>query len=380
MTFLLMDQLREHYKGSSVTMPQRHYLNRFVRDFRDWTTKYVDFMHYTVPLRTAAGADYQFPCEFMGQYGVFEAVKHIYENTYNLHGLILDDGSELAVSKRYFASDMEKGIEGIRTTWREKNQIAADAHVIFVAAGNELGEAQFAAENIRKGVKEFLLKYSAPTSLSPKARPMDNFVTVISTHSGSEGEKYMKQHVKDNEWAGKVVWVSEQESEHLSAMCAADVGVIYDGQMVSSAAACHLPTMNLFNMRMHHVWYNDLYNRWWNDMNIIADNNIYPELIGGEAWSGKICDTMGNWYVKPDTRYDMITKFDGFVQEAMSYKEIDREQVRTRDLILSDGNAYNVYMDPWRVATRKMFQDIQDYELRGERTDHATIKTRLQHL
>jgi len=64
--------------------------------------------------------------------------------------------------------------------------------------------------------------------------------------------------------------------------------------------------MNMFNMRMHHMWYNELFNRWWNDMNIIADNNIYPELIGGEAWFGKIADTLAQWYVKPDTRYQMI--------------------------------------------------------------------------
>jgi lipid A disaccharide synthetase len=48
-------------------------------------------------------------------------------------------------------------------------------------------------------------------------------------------------------------------------------------------------------------------------MNIIADNNVYPELIGGEAWFGKIADTLGEWYVKPDTRYNMITKFDGYI-------------------------------------------------------------------
>ncbi len=48
-------------------------------------------------------------------------------------------------------------------------------------------------------------------------------------------------------------------------------------------------------------------------MNIIADNNIYPELIGGEAWFGKIADTLAEWYVKPDIRYSMITKFDGFI-------------------------------------------------------------------
>lgn len=72
-------------------------------------------------------------------------------------------------------------------------------------------------------------------------------------------------------------------------------------------------------------------------MNIIADNHVYPELIGGEVWFGKIADTLAEWYVKPDLRYNMITKFDGFLQEAMSYKKIDRTTVHTRDLILADG-------------------------------------------
>lgn len=110
---------------------------------------------------------------------------------------------------------------------------------------------------------------------------MDNFVTVISTHAGSAGEQYIKEFARDSDWAGKVIWVNNEDNEHLSAMCAADFGIVHDGQMVSSAAACHLPTMNLFNMRMHDMWYNNLFNKWWNDMNIIADCDVYPELIGG---------------------------------------------------------------------------------------------------
>ena len=55
---------------------------------------------------------------------------------------------------------------------------------------NEKNEAEFTAENVRRGIKEFLLKYSAPTSMSPKALPLDNFVTVISLHENSPGEKY----------------------------------------------------------------------------------------------------------------------------------------------------------------------------------------------
>ncbi len=124
--------------------------------------------------------------------------------------------------------------------------------MIFYAPGNEKNETLFTAETVRKGVKEFLLKYSAPTSLSPKALPLSNFVTVISLHSGSEGEKYMKEFLKEKEWTGRVVFVTNEDNQHLNAMCSADVGIIHDGQMISSAAACHLPTMNLFNMRMHH--------------------------------------------------------------------------------------------------------------------------------
>ena len=157
---------------------------------------------------------------------------------------------------------------------------------------------------------------------------------------------------------GKVMWVNNEDNQHLDAMCAADYGIIHDGQMVSSAAACHLPTMNVFNMRMHNQWYNNLFNRWWNDMNIIADKDVYPEIIGGGAWYGKIADTLGEWYLNPDIRYTMIRNFDSFVAQGMSYKPIDRSVVKTRDIILDDGRTYDTYVDPWKVATDKIWQDM----------------------
>lgn len=93
-------------------------------------------------------------------------------------------------------------------------------------------------------------------------------------------------------------------------------------------------------------------------MNIIADCNIYPELIGGEAWFGKIADTIAEWYVKPETRYDMIRKWEYFIKDAMSYKPLDRNEVRSRDLILHDGHAYDEYKDPFRQVARHLWNDI----------------------
>lgn len=108
---------------------------------------------------------------------------------------------------------MEKAIESIKNQFRSKHNIKSDAHVIFIAPGNEKNEVEFCLENLRKGVKEFLLKYSSPTSLSPKALPLDgNFVTILSLHKGSDGEEYAKNYLRDHEWTGKLVIVTNENN------------------------------------------------------------------------------------------------------------------------------------------------------------------------
>ena len=144
----------------------------------------IDYAHYTVPLTTANSNGFKFPGEYIGQYGTYEAIKHVYQKS-ALKGLAKEE--HILVNKRYFASDMEKAIEGVRTSFRASNSIDPEAHAIFIAPGNEKSEVEFCMENLRKGVKEFLLKYSAPTSLSPNALPLDKFVTIISVQEGSDG-------------------------------------------------------------------------------------------------------------------------------------------------------------------------------------------------
>jgi hypothetical protein len=144
MTFMLMDEIRRFYVNSGIDMPQRHYFHRFVRDFRQWTQKYVDFAHFTVPMQVETSDGFKFPSEFVGQYGSFEALKHIYSKTPALAGLVKEDS--LFVSDKYFAPDLEKGIQKIRSEWRAANGIADDATVIFVAPGNEHAEAEFSTE------------------------------------------------------------------------------------------------------------------------------------------------------------------------------------------------------------------------------------------
>ena len=147
----------------------------------------MDYAHYTVPINTANTNGFMFPGEYVGQYGVYDAVKHVYQSSNTHKGLVQDD--HLLANTRYFSSEMEVGIQNLRTQFRSEHGIDSGAYSIFVAPGNEKAEVEFTMQNLRKGIKEFLLKYSAPTSLSPKALPLENnFVTVLSLQSGSPGE------------------------------------------------------------------------------------------------------------------------------------------------------------------------------------------------
>jgi lipid A disaccharide synthetase len=269
---------------------------------------------------------------------------------------LLKDES-LLINRKHFAADLEKSISAVRSDFRERHRIPKEGTVVFFSPGNEEKEAEFSLDSIRRGVREFLLKYSSPTSLSPKAPALEHYTTVISVQRGSESEAYIRNFVSEKEWLGRVIIVTNEDNEHVNAMAAADMGIVYDGQMIAAAAACHLPTMVLVQMRMHHQWFSDLYNRWWTPLNIIADNNIYPELIGGEAWFGKITDTLAEWYVKPEVRYDMIRKMEYFLKDALSYKAVDRKEVKTRDLIVG-GDIYDEFKDPFRQIAHHLWRDI----------------------
>ena len=49
----------------------------------------------------------------------------------------------------------------------------------------------------------------------------------------------------------------------------------------------------------------------------------------------------------------------------MSFKPLDRSVVRTKDLMLDDGQSYDQYYDPMTLAARNMWKDIKGYELKA---------------
>jgi len=48
--------------------------------------------------------------------------------------------------------------------------------------------------------------------MSAKAKPTDNFTTVISLHKGSNGEQAAREYLAKNEFHGKVIFVSDEDN------------------------------------------------------------------------------------------------------------------------------------------------------------------------
>ena len=117
-------------------------------------------------------------------------------------------------------------------------------------------------------------------------------------------------------------------------------------------------------------------------MNIIADNSINKELIGGEAWFGKICEQLAENYINPNQRFENIKKTNGFIQDGLSFKPLDRTQVRSRDLVLEDGQSYDQYYDPFLLSARHIVSDIDSYSLNigNASMDFSSLKVSIPNL
>lgn len=97
------------YQNSANEMPQRHFHNKFIKDYKQWALKYFDFVHYQIPIVFGTADGFKFPGEYVGQYGVYEAVRHLYSQAKETKHLIKEDS--VYVNRNFFASDLEKAID-----------------------------------------------------------------------------------------------------------------------------------------------------------------------------------------------------------------------------------------------------------------------------
>lgn len=119
---------------------------------------------------------------------MFDALKTLYQKT-DLKELAKE--SSILVNENRFAAQLEESIQKRKEAFRERMKIESDDIVVFVSLGNNINESEFSIDACRRGVKEFQLKYGAPTSLSLKALPHNKFWTVISLQKNGTQINYL---------------------------------------------------------------------------------------------------------------------------------------------------------------------------------------------
>jgi len=75
----------------------------------------------------------------------------------------------------------------------------------------------------------------------------------------------------------------------------------------------------------------------------------------------------------------MLQKTNGFIVEGMSFKPLDRDVVRTKDLMI-DGQAYDQFHDPFMLAAKRMWHDISAYEGMDGQQNLGSLKVNVQSL
>jgi hypothetical protein len=265
-------------------------LTNTVRNWDENHKMFCDMAFYTLALRQINKRWYIYPSHYIGQYGSYDALRHIYLKS----GLFIDFVKENSIiaSREHSFDHIEKARLKIKDEFRAKHGIENDATVVFFAPGNTIKENEYTLDAFRRGYNEFIFKHSHPTSLSHYAPPKNMFKIVISIHKGTESEQYVMKYLKDAKFETDVVIVTNENNEHYDGMCASDFGMVYNGQMVSSAATLHLHAVTMQNMNDLHYFWHTWENRWLADINVNADRPAIKEMAAGEFWFGKICETL----------------------------------------------------------------------------------------
>ncbi len=207
-------------------MPKKLFYYRFASHYRHWHEDRLDYIYSTIPWEPMTPAGYRFPGDYVGQYGVYEAIRELYGRQSSTFHLLKPES--LYVIKKNFPTVMEKIVANVRQNYRKRMGIPEDGITLFFSPGNELSEAVFCMDEGRRGIEEFIKKYSAPTSLEPRALPSTHFTTILSIQRGSnssspkligDSANYVKEFVKTQGWPGRLLLQENSGMKHLDAMC-----------------------------------------------------------------------------------------------------------------------------------------------------------------
>lgn len=315
LSFRIHRQLSELYKASSLPRPKQAHFGRFVNRYKPYQLDYLDHAFYTIPIPERNWNQFKFPSTFVGQDAFAEALQFLLHRNGGAH--LLSNDSVL-MNRDHFYSETEQFIESERRTFRESNGIPPQATVLFLAPGNQLSEIRWSLPILQNTANLFISEYAEPFSKRSESRPLEHFVVVIPV-IGEPGQ-LIKDTFVPEQWKGRVVF-ADTEQDRKSALAGSDLAICYNGDIVTECLVNQLTTIVIQNMRKLEFYCLLAWNRFTNDMNILADGNLFPEIIEGQCHAPKLLETLQEWYESPAHKFWPLQGFEMYLHSMLPMKK-----------------------------------------------------------
>lgn len=352
------------YKGIDNIRPDVYLLTNTIKNLERRHEQFFNQVFYTLSIQQINRYYYTSPSYYIGQYGAYEALRFLF-NEAGITSLIKE--KSILLSRDHALFDIEHAREKVSSEFRRKYQIDEEATVVFFSPGDTISENDYTLEEFRKGYNEFIYKYSSPSSIIPYSPSRSNFKLIVSLHKNTSSEGYVKDYLassKNNFLTEVIIVTNDENNSHFKAMCASDFGFVYNGQMVSSAAALHLPINTMQDMNDLHYYWHTWENRWLADLNVNADRPVIKEFAAGEFWFGKIANTLSEMHTNTEFRMDQVRVLSPFINEALSIKDNERMEDDERDIkyVTGDMTVYDEFADPIYLMSSKIFKSMGEYK------------------
>ncbi|EGR28294.1 lipid a-disaccharide synthase, putative [Ichthyophthirius multifiliis] len=342
----------ETFEVNKLLKPPTFFYNRSRFFQRYEFMEYLDHFFYTIPeVQYNYFNNFQFPSTCVGHEGVGRAIQYLFQKS-KAHPNNLASQNSLRIAKdpQQHKEIVEKLVQEQRNISRKELNIPEKQHVFLLVPGNTKNEIKFAVKLLSKTITEF---FKIPQLQNVSKQDF----SIIITADSAENKSYIDGLLSQNPINGLQVHTVNGEEEKFAAMCAADVGIPMNGEVVSECAALQLPSVIISNMPFVWAYLNQLYNNFNSDINYSIKGEAYHELISTAANPYKLADEIFDIYNDSKLRYHFADRYANVIHE-MIPKNLTSSSASTELMNLGKveieerGYSYNIMSNKVLKAAR----------------------------
>jgi hypothetical protein len=277
----------QQFRALRQIRPATFFVNTRYNNFRLEHENFLDHIFAYMPKRPLNYQYYGFPSTVIGYPGVFQALSR--------------HTGEAVLPFEEFRERLERGLSQEREQTRADLAIA-EKFVILVSPGSSKAEAEFTFKQFRKMFGE----YSKQNKLGKEA-----FSVLVTLPTQTDPTEAQAIRGLADQLATLVQVKCIPEEQRHAAMAAADFGLIYNGEMVAEAAACHLSTLVLENMSFGKAYFENLFNMRISTLNLATGMLGFEELkCESECAAPRLAEILDQHVSNPKLRHFYSSIYD----------------------------------------------------------------------